>query len=107
MLKLLNFTLSTLYSQIYSHSFNKMKSIFNIKEIRQLHNFTQQEFADALGITRELVNKMEKGKSGISKATSALVKQFLLERKSENNSQGNDEVEFFGVPRKPGVPYHL
>jgi phage repressor protein C with HTH and peptisase S24 domain len=83
-----------------------MKSSLNIKEIRQLHNLTQQEFADALGITRELVNKMEKGKTGVSKATSALVKQFVMDHKSENNSQ-NEEVEFFGVPRKSGLPYHL
>ncbi|MFL5772885.1 MAG: S24 family peptidase [Flavisolibacter sp.] len=84
-----------------------MKSIINIKEIRQLHNLTQQEFADLLGITRELVNKMEKGKTGVSKATSALVKQFLHERKSENNSQNIEDVEFFGIPRKPAMPYHL
>src|SRR5687768_13731177 len=85
-----------------------MKSSYNLKEIRQLHNLTQQEFADALGITRELVNKMEKGKSSISKATSALLKQFLQERKSENYSQNLEDVAFFGVPQiKKQVPYHL
>ena len=82
------------------------KSNINIKEIRQLYNLTQQEFATALGITRELVNKMEKGKSGVSRATSALVRQFMQERKSENYSQGHDEVEFYGVPHKnPPQPY--
>ena len=35
---------------------NNQKSGYNIKEIRQLYNLTQQEFAEALGITRELVN---------------------------------------------------
>lgn len=84
-----------------------MKSSINIKEIRQLYNLTQQEFAASLGITRELVNKMEKGKTGVSKATSALVKQFLQDRKSENNSQNSEDVEFFGIPRKQGLPYFL
>jgi phage repressor protein C with HTH and peptisase S24 domain/DNA-binding XRE family transcriptional regulator len=85
-----------------------VKTNHNIKEIRQLYNLTQQEFAAALGITRELVNKMEKGRSGVSKATSALLREFMQERKSENNSHISDEVEFFGIPRsKTSVPYHL
>lgn len=85
------------------------KSSYNIKEIRQLYNLTQQEFALALGLTREMVNKMEKGRTGISRATSALITQFLQERKSENYSQNSDEVEFYGVPARktPPVPYHL
>lgn len=84
-----------------------MKSTYNIKEIRQLYNLTQQEFAAALGITRELVNKMEKGKSGVSKATAALLRQFTQERRSENFSHDSQEVQFFGVPRPPAQPYHL
>ena len=85
-----------------------MKDSYNLKEIRQLYNLTQQEFAAALGITRELVNKMEKGRSGISRATSALVRQFMTERKSENTSLFDGEVQFFGVPKaKAGQPYHL
>ncbi|MFL5789053.1 MAG: S24 family peptidase [Flavisolibacter sp.] len=67
----------------------------NIKNIRQLYNLTQEEFALALGITRELVNKMEKGKTGVSKATRLLIQNFLQERQSENYSQ---EMTFLGVP---------
>ena len=87
---------------------NNQKSGYNIKEIRQLYNLTQQDFAEALGITRELVNKMEKGKIGVSKATSALIRQFTQERRSEINSHYED-VELLGVPshRNSSLPYHL
>src|SRR5881275_3074301 len=71
-----------------------MKGSYNIKEIRQLYNLTQEEFAAALGITRELVNKMEKGKCGVSKATKYLLQNFLQERQSENISQ---EMTFLGI----------
>jgi phage repressor protein C with HTH and peptisase S24 domain len=86
-----------------------MKTSHNIKEIRQLYNLTQQEFAAALGITRELVNKMEKGKTPVSKATSALIQQFVLDRKSENISLTDEEVEFFGIPstKHSSLPYFL
>ena len=77
----------------------------NLKTIRQLYNLTQEEFAAALGITRELVNKMEKGRTGVSKATRLLVQEFLKSRKSEEISHsGSGDVEIFGTPRQP---YHL
>jgi phage repressor protein C with HTH and peptisase S24 domain/DNA-binding XRE family transcriptional regulator len=86
-----------------------MKISDNIKEIRQLYNLTQQEFADALGITRELVNKMEKGKCAVSKSTFALVQQFVQNRKSEDFSHTPEEVQFFGIPsaKASSIPYHL
>lgn len=84
------------------------KNSYNIKEIRQIYNLNQQEFAVALGITRELVNKMEKGKSPVSKGTSALISKFMQERISENNSHEAEEVKFYGLPReRSGTPYHL
>jgi phage repressor protein C with HTH and peptisase S24 domain len=83
------------------------ESIHNVKEIRQLFNLTQQELAAALGITRELVNKMEKGKNPVSKATQAMLNQFILER-SENNSLSVDEVLFFGRPsQKVQQPFYI
>jgi transcriptional regulator with XRE-family HTH domain len=76
------------------------KNSHNIKEIRQLYNLTQGEFAAALGITRELVNKIEKGKIGVSKATAALVRQFVQERSgSEGFSHRGGEVAYLGLPR--------
>lgn len=83
-----------------------IRNHYNIKEIRTLYNLTQEEFALQLGLSREMVNKMEKGKCGVSKATKALIKQFEMERKSENFSQ---DVEMMGGaqenPSKMAIPY--
>lgn len=87
-----------------------METSSNIKNIRQLYNFTQEEFALALGITRELVNKMEKGKCGVSKGTKALLQQFVEARKSENNSHDPvRDVQIFGTSggRAASQPYYL
>lgn len=87
-----------------------METSPNIKNIRQLYNLTQEEFALALGITRELVNKMEKGKCGISRGTKALLQQFVESRKCENNSlQTVSDVQIFGTPRSRAAsqPYYL
>ncbi len=73
-----------------------MKADHNIKEIRQLYNLTQEEFALALGVTRELVNKMEKGKCGVSKGTAALLQQFVQERQREIFSP---DVQVMGTPQ--------
>ena len=86
-----------------------MTNGYNIKEIRQLYNFTQQEMAAALGITREMVNKMEKGKRSMSRATLALLQQFMKERQGEQFSHESvKDVQFIGVPKKnSSLPYHL
>src|SRR6476620_2620961 len=87
-----------------------MKTEYNIKNIRQLYNLTQEEFAIALGITRELVNKMEKGKSSMSKATKLLINNFIEERKSEDFSHSIvSDVQIFGTahPRTRNLPYYL
>lgn len=34
----------------------------NIKVQRAIHNFTQQELADKIGVSRQTINAMEKGK---------------------------------------------
>src|SRR5687767_5743813 len=82
-----------------------MANVYNIKEIRQLYNLTQEEFAAALGITRELVNKMEKGKSPVSKGTRALLQNFLQER-GDNISH---EISWLGAahhhPSRTQLPY--
>lgn len=87
-----------------------MKTEYNIKNIRQLYNLTQEEFATALGITRELVNKMEKGKCGVSKATKLLINNFIEERKSEDISHSIvSDVQIFGTahPKTRHLPYYL
>ncbi|OLY92226.1 Helix-turn-helix [Cnuella takakiae] len=79
---------------------------YNLREIRELYNLTQGELAAALDLTRELVNKMEKGKMKQSKATQIKLKMFLEGQKSEENSQG---VEIIGVaaaqPSRVALPY--
>ena len=87
-----------------------MTTNYNIKNIRQLYNLTQEEFALSLGITRELVNKMEKGKCGVSKATKLLIQRFIQERKSEDYShEVVSDVEFLSGPKRdlPFAPYYL
>jgi len=83
-----------------------VKNSYNIKEIRQLHKLTQEEMARQLGISRELVNKMESGKCGVSKATAALLRQFLAEKKSESFSH---DVDIMGgahpAPQPQNLPY--
>jgi transcriptional regulator with XRE-family HTH domain len=86
-----------------------MNTAYNIKEIRQLYNFTQQEIAQLLGLTREMINKMEKGRCPMSRATQARLKLFLQERQGEQFShEAVKDVQFIGVPRRSSsLPYHL
>lgn len=51
----------------------------NILEIRELSGLSQTDFARKLGITREVVNKMEKGRMNVSKRTAGLLQKFLQE----------------------------
>src|SRR5438045_7755080 len=50
---------------------------------------------------------MEKGKSPVSKATSAMLRQFIQE-KGESNSHYGGEVELYGIPQtRSSLPFHL
>ena len=51
----------------------------NLLEIRELSGLSQTDFAHKLGITREVVNKMESGKMKVSKRTSAKLQNYLQE----------------------------
>jgi phage repressor protein C with HTH and peptisase S24 domain len=51
----------------------------NLLEIRELLGLSQTELARKLGISREVVNKMESGKMKVSKRTSARLKNYLDE----------------------------
>ncbi|RYZ29871.1 MAG: XRE family transcriptional regulator, partial [Chitinophagaceae bacterium] len=51
----------------------------NLLEIRELYGISQTDFARKLGITREVVNKMESGKMRVSKRTTARLQRYLLE----------------------------
>ena len=56
-----------------------MFEAYNLVEIRELSGLSQTEFARKLGITREVVNKMESGKMNISKRTIARLQNYLQE----------------------------
>lgn len=58
---------------------NTVFDAYNLIEIRELYNLSQTDFARQLGITREVVNKMEKGRMNVSKRTAARLQKFLLE----------------------------
>ncbi|HEY0058357.1 MAG TPA: helix-turn-helix transcriptional regulator, partial [Flavisolibacter sp.] len=54
-----------------------MFDAYKLMELRELSGLTQGEFAQKIGLTRELVNKMESGKAKISKRTAERVKSFM------------------------------
>ncbi|HEU4904231.1 MAG TPA: XRE family transcriptional regulator [Flavisolibacter sp.] len=54
-----------------------MFDAYNLLEIRELYGLSQTDFARRLNITREVVNKMEKGKMKVSKRTGMRLQKFL------------------------------
>lgn len=58
----------------------------NLLEIRDLTALNQTDFAKRLGISREVVNKMESGKMKVSKRTAARLQKFLQENPVEANT---------------------
>ena len=85
-----------------------MLSLHNLLEIRTLTGLSQGEFASELGITRELVNKMEKGRMKASKRTLDRVSAFLDKKQLHEYSQ---DVNILGKaaanPKKSHQPYYL
>ncbi len=94
---------------IHNHLTN-MLDAYKLLEIRELHCLSQDDFAKEIGRTRELVNKMEKGRSPISKSTVERVKSFL---ESKSIPYYSHEVNFLGkssqAPKSttPVQPYFL
>jgi len=76
----------------------------NIKEIRKNADLTQEEFADRLGITREMVGQMERGTKRISKATKILINNFLQENKSPSNLMEDQHAAYNKTPPKVENP---
>lgn len=76
----------------------------DLKLMREAKGFTQQAFADKVGITRELLNKMESGRQKVSKATKILVTNFLESEISIR--EGLKKEEKFGMVEEENVPYH-
>ncbi len=56
---------------------NAMFTPHNLIKIRELYGLNQNDLARELGITREVVNKMEKGRMAVSKRTALRLQNFL------------------------------
>jgi phage repressor protein C with HTH and peptisase S24 domain len=81
----------------------------NLLEIRKLIGMNQADFARELKMSRELINKIERGKSPVSKRTTSRLKS-LLERYSLNDP--SHDVNILGKasqkePRHSNQPYLL
>jgi len=72
-----------------------MIEAYKLLEIRELHGLSQDDFARKIGRTRELVNKMENGKSPVSKSTFSRIKTFLESHSAPLFSQ---DVNILGKP---------
>jgi phage repressor protein C with HTH and peptisase S24 domain len=59
----------------------------NVLEIRELYGMSQQEFASRIGYSRELVNKVEKGRMKPSRWLAEAVRQFISTHPLMQNSQ--------------------
>ena len=71
----------------------------NLLEIRDLIGYSQTDFAKKLGISREVINKMESGKMKVSKRTSARLQKFLQEHPIGVNM---GDVNILGKSSQPG-----
>ena len=79
----------------------------NLLEIRDLYDLSQTDFARKLGITREVVNKMEKGRMKVSKRTASRLQKFLQDNPFTSfsgdvnilgkSSQGYEDKQY-GIP---------
>lgn len=72
----------------------------DIKQIREARNLTQQDFATAIGITREMLGQIERGQKGISKATRILINEFL---KKDNKVPSFDSNKPNLIPYYPDI----
>jgi phage repressor protein C with HTH and peptisase S24 domain len=80
----------------------------NLLEIRDLYGLNQADFAQKLHITREVVNKMEKGRMKVSKRTAARLQKFLQEHPV---GQFSGDVNILGKSsqqperKRPSLPF--
>jgi phage repressor protein C with HTH and peptisase S24 domain len=86
-----------------------MQEVYNLQEIRKLYGLNQTDFAKKVKMSRELVSKIENGKSDLKKPTSGKIRKFLENNPLSNYSQ---DVNYLGKASQPGpnkssMPYHL
>ncbi|HEV7330893.1 MAG TPA: LexA family transcriptional regulator [Flavisolibacter sp.] len=85
---------------------------YNVLEIRELSGLNQADFAKKLAISREVVNKMEKGKMKVSKRTAARLQKFLQEtplgvQSGDVNILGKSSHEPAKKPKPGSFRQHL
>lgn len=68
-----------------------MHEAYNLLEIRELTGLTQTDFAKQLSISREVINKIEKGRMKLSKRTAAKLQKFMQEH-SFNSLSGDVNI---------------
>lgn len=81
----------------------------NIMEIRELLRLSQTDFAKKLGISREVVNKMESGKMKVSKRTAARLEKYLGEHPVGPNwgdVNNLSKTSHSSEKRPKSVPFH-
>lgn len=84
----------------------------NIKKLREMHDLTQEQLAEKLGVTRESVVKWESGKINVrDRHISKLVELFGIEPddiRSENYGLAAKEHGRVGMPTiRPAYSYHV
>ncbi|MFL5809127.1 MAG: helix-turn-helix domain-containing protein, partial [Flavisolibacter sp.] len=84
-----------------------MQEGYNLLEIRQSYGLSQTDFAKKVKMSRELVNKIENGKTPLNKPTLKKIRKFL----DTNPAQYSHDVNFLGKasqsPKKSTTPYYL
>lgn len=78
-----------------------------IRETRRRLNYSQEEFAGKLGITRGLLNAMENGRREVSRATELLYHQFLslqnvknVPQETSNPDPNKDQGDYIELLKK-------
>lgn len=83
-----------------------MQTVHNLKQIREICNLNQTEFAKELGVSREYVNKMENGKCDVKKKVTQKLQQFMEARQADGFLP---DVEMVGIahpmPATFNIPY--
>jgi transcriptional regulator with XRE-family HTH domain len=75
---------------------------YDIKQIREEKGLSQQQFADYIGITREMVGQIERRQKKISKATAILINEFLKKDKKVTENS-NHLVPYYDVAVSAGL----
>lgn len=84
-----------------------MQNQYNLRKIREIYNLNQAEFAEALGVSREYMNKMENGKFDVKKKVALKLQQFLDARQGDESFPELDVLgQAHPEPVNSRIPYY-